>query len=131
MAIFGGTALAEVEPLDSFFSLVTFFPGLAVTWRRLYDTGRSGWWFGGPILALIPLGALLGFLLVSIGAVDLERLELVDDMTGGRWIPLAIFAIFIIVWLIVILAFTIQNSEFGPNKYGENPKGEGNASVFD
>lgn len=26
-------------------SLATVVPSLAVLWRRLHDTGRSGWWF--------------------------------------------------------------------------------------
>lgn len=31
-------------PLSSIFSLLIFLPGLAVSFRRLHDTGRSGWW---------------------------------------------------------------------------------------
>lgn len=39
--------------------LVTFLPGLAVTVRRLHDSGRSGW---NVLVALIPLiGAILVF----------------------------------------------------------------------
>jgi uncharacterized membrane protein YhaH (DUF805 family) len=34
----------------------TFLPSLAVSVRRLHDTGRSGWW---TLLALIPLGGLV------------------------------------------------------------------------
>lgn len=41
----------------SFFSLIVLIPGLAVTWRRLHDTGRSGAWY---LILLIPLvGAVL------------------------------------------------------------------------
>ncbi|HKJ87268.1 MAG TPA: DUF805 domain-containing protein [Gammaproteobacteria bacterium] len=32
--------------------LILFLPGLAVSVRRLHDTGRSGWWL---LLSLIPL----------------------------------------------------------------------------
>ncbi|WP_391207646.1 DUF805 domain-containing protein [Psychrobacillus sp. L4] len=38
--------------LTGLYSLVTLLPALAVTVRRLHDTGRSGWWF---LLNLIPL----------------------------------------------------------------------------
>ncbi len=34
------------------FSLAVLVPGLAVAWRRLHDTGRSGTWY---LLNLIPL----------------------------------------------------------------------------
>jgi len=37
--------------LGSLYGLAIFVPSLAVLWRRLHDTSRSGWWF---LLALIP-----------------------------------------------------------------------------
>lgn len=37
--------------LVSIYVLAMFIPGLAVTVRRLHDTGRSGWWF---LVAFIP-----------------------------------------------------------------------------
>lgn len=40
------------------FSIATFIPTLAVTWRRLHDTNRTGaWWFFGfiPLLGWIVL----------------------------------------------------------------------------
>ncbi|HEX8494176.1 MAG TPA: DUF805 domain-containing protein [Pyrinomonadaceae bacterium] len=38
-------------PLGGIYTLAVFIPGLAVTVRRLHDTGRSGWWF---LIALVP-----------------------------------------------------------------------------
>ena len=38
--------------LSTLFGLVTIIPSLAVTWRRLHDTGRAGGWF---FICLIPL----------------------------------------------------------------------------
>jgi uncharacterized membrane protein YhaH (DUF805 family) len=37
-------------------TLALLLPNLAVTARRLHDTGRSGWWM---LLSLIPLGGLV------------------------------------------------------------------------
>ena len=34
----------DFSPINSLFSLATFMPSLAVAFRRLHDTGRSGWW---------------------------------------------------------------------------------------
>ena len=34
----------EQGALGTLFSLLTFFPSIAVGARRLHDTGRSGWW---------------------------------------------------------------------------------------
>lgn len=43
--------------LSGIYSLAVLIPSLAVSFRRLHDTGRSGWWI---LLVLIPiLGALV------------------------------------------------------------------------
>lgn len=39
-------------------SLAALLPSIAVTVRRLHDTGRSGWWM---MIFLIPLLGLVGF----------------------------------------------------------------------
>ena len=39
-----GTTVAEAGILSSIYSLAVLIPGLAVSVRRLHDTGRSGWW---------------------------------------------------------------------------------------
>lgn len=38
--------------LSGIFSLAILFPSVAVTVRRLHDTGRSGWWF---LIAFVPI----------------------------------------------------------------------------
>lgn len=50
---------SKVGLLGPIFALVVFLPGVAVSVRRLHDTGHAGWWvllnlfpFGGPILFL-------------------------------------------------------------------------------
>ncbi len=47
---------------EGIYNLIAFVPGLAVTVRRLHDTGRSGWWC---FINLIPLiGNIWFFILV-------------------------------------------------------------------
>ena len=76
---FAGLELAEdVGILSTLFSLILIIPSLSVTFRRLHDTGKSGWWI---LISLIP----------------------------------------IIGW-IVLLVFTVQDSENGVNRFGSNPK---------
>lgn len=65
--------------LSGIYTLVVLLPGLAVSARRLHDTGRSGWWL---LFGLIPI-------------------------VGG----------------IVLLIFTLSDSEPDANKWGPNPKG--------
>jgi uncharacterized membrane protein YhaH (DUF805 family) len=45
----GGTAVLVIEAV---WGLVTIVPSLALAWRRLHDTNRSGAWY---LLVLIPL----------------------------------------------------------------------------
>ena len=43
--------------LASLWSLALLIPGLAVTWRRLHDIGKSGWWslLGCNLIGMIVL----------------------------------------------------------------------------
>lgn len=48
--------------LSGIYSLAVFIPGLAVTVRRLHDTGRSGWWILIELVPIIGAIVLLVFL---------------------------------------------------------------------
>ncbi len=53
-----GAVPSVPDTITGVFSLATFIPTVAVTWRRLHDTNRTGaWWFFGfiPILGWIVL----------------------------------------------------------------------------
>lgn len=55
--------------LSGLYSLAVLIPSLAVTVRRLHDTGRTGWWL---LIGLIPL----------IGAIVLLVFMLLDSQPG-------------------------------------------------
>ena len=53
------------------FALILFVPALAVTARRLHDTGRSGWW---QLTAYIPyIGIIAGIILIVIFCTEGEK----------------------------------------------------------
>ncbi len=56
--------------LASLYTLAVFLPSLAVSVRRLHDTGRSGWWL---LISLVPI----------IGAIVL-LVFLVQDSDAGE-----------------------------------------------
>ena len=87
--------------------LAILVPMIAVTVRRLHDTGKSGFW-----VFLYIGGSLLG----SVANMYQTANPIVAMVL--LFIALAITIVFL-VWM-----FT--NSEYGPNQYGSNPKGEGN-----
>lgn len=57
--------------LSGLYSLAVLIPSLAVTVRRLHDTGRTGWWL---LIGLIPL----------IGALVLLVFMLLDSQPGDN-----------------------------------------------
>jgi uncharacterized membrane protein YhaH (DUF805 family) len=63
----GSSTDSNTGPLAALVSLVTFLPSIAVTVRRLHDTGRSGWWYLWFFLAFIVLTVMLVF---GLGAGD-------------------------------------------------------------
>ena len=55
-------AAQAADGLSALYSLAAFLPGLAVTCRRLHDTGRSGWWFLLVFLPIVGYIVLIVFL---------------------------------------------------------------------
>ena len=51
-ALISMTGLAVLAIIPLLYSLAVLIPGFAVFFRRLHDTGRSGWWW---LLAFIPI----------------------------------------------------------------------------
>jgi uncharacterized membrane protein YhaH (DUF805 family) len=51
---------SKIGVLGTIFNLATLVPSLAVFFRRLHDTGRSGWWW---LIVLIPI---LGWIVLLI-----------------------------------------------------------------
>ena len=66
-------------PLSSILTLALFLPTLSVAFRRLHDTGRSGWWIGGFYIAIFAGVAVFLSLAFSVG-VDGS-----DGATAGTW----------------------------------------------
>lgn len=59
-----GQGGGSVSGLATLFALATVIPTLAVTWRRLHDTDRSGGWF---FIQLVPLvGWIILFVFVVL-----------------------------------------------------------------
>ncbi len=89
------------------FYMAMLIPSVAVTVRRLHDIGKSGYWaffvFSGSILYFI------------------SKMLQVTNLAFSLVLALVCMAI-----AIISLVWMFTNSQYGPNKYGPNPKGEGN-----
>ena len=49
-------ASLSLGTLETVYGLIVMIPGMAVSVRRLHDTGRSGWWL---VISLIPIIGIL------------------------------------------------------------------------
>ena len=97
--IIGRPGVAILGLLEVLYSLATILPGLAVTVRRLHDTGRSGWWV---LLFVVPSALLVLFAFMC---------------QDSWWVLFCVASV-----MLVPLVFMCQNSQPGENKYGSNPK---------
>lgn len=102
--------------------LALLLPTLAVTVRRLHDTGRRGWWMWLP---LPPLLITVGLAFAALFAFLLSYFDDSVDLTSAvvpTLVAMAVFGLAALgtsVWLLLMLC---QDSTPGPNRYGPSPK---------
>ena len=71
ISIFIGIQMPFFFAVAAIFALILFVPTLAVTARRLHDTGRSGWW---QLTAYIPyVGIIASIFLIVIWCTEGEK----------------------------------------------------------
>ena len=54
-ALLGGVSSEDQSVLVNIYQLAILIPSISVSWRRMHDTDRSGWWSLVPIISLIYL----------------------------------------------------------------------------
>ena len=111
----------DIQIFSSLFGLAVLLPGLAVTARRLHDTGRSGWW---------QLAWYVAFLLWAILIAVLAFLAtmFVDEGDVG----MGVIVLFLVGTLIILAAgvglvvlpiwWMVKRGQAGPNQHGPDPR---------
>ena len=105
-------SMNALDTLDSLISLALLIPTFAVTFRRLYDIDRSGWWQFLPVTSAVP--AIVAF--TASGAFD-------NAITLPFIAATAVLTILLIVWL-------IRPGDAHPNRFGDDPLHRSDAEVF-
>ncbi len=100
-AIFGSNMLLG---LNGLFGLLTAVPQFAVSWRRLHDTGRPGWFNLLPLVPLVPLFANTQFAKPLLDQTDQVILFYTSVFFGA-----------------VILIWLVLPTKSGPNRFGQEP----------
>ncbi len=97
--------------ITSVWSLVNIIPGLAISFRRLHDTNRSGWLLFVPY-AIIG-SAIAGIIFVAISGTDAEK------VISGLITVIFLLGIVLTVYYIVLLVFFCSKSVNEGNRYGD------------
>ncbi len=115
------------SPFSTIYSLAILLPNLAVTARRLHDTGKSGWWqlvwFAIAILAVIPVivGVLVGLSGLLTGGADWG-----EWWAAISWAPIVVgILVTLLVWIGLLawwLVWMVKQGRPGPNHYGPDPR---------
>jgi uncharacterized membrane protein YhaH (DUF805 family) len=106
---------------------------IPLAFRRLHDTGRSGWWWGG---CAILQGIMCLVLLFDLAIYFLKTISMMHDSYdvgsyeeysyNGFFFPFMlkylIFFVLILIYKIVLLVYYCTDSEPFENIYGESPK---------
>ncbi len=85
--------------LNGLFGLLTFLPQLAVSWRRMHDTGRPGW------LNLLPVAPIV----------------LLFTIDSGDPAPKLVLMFMSVVVMIAVLVWLVHPSQTMPNRFGPEP----------
>lgn len=104
--------------------------GVSMLFRRLHDTGRSGWWWGAQtcigLIAAVLFFSAIDFHAYTAAAASGEISKMMrvlsDGMSGGTGILALLLYLANTGLSIAIFVFTLFDSQPEPNKYGESPK---------
>ena len=108
------------HPVQGIVGLIVFFPHLAVAFRRMHDTGRSGLYALLPILLILGAGAVLVF---GIGLASHfqhgGRLDIL--FTRATLLIVLPTLLVLVVSPLLVLWWLTRPSQPGTNQYGPNP----------
>ena len=91
-----------------------FLPQMAVSWRRLHDADRSGWWIGGGILAgIVFYGIMIAVIFGTVTSTEFNAEPPIAFIAFSGIFGLAGFA-----YAITLLVFYVSRGTLGPNRFG-------------
>ncbi|GGH38649.1 Uncharacterized membrane protein YhaH, DUF805 family [Cribrihabitans marinus] len=113
-------AASSPRPIQSIVSLIVFLPHLAVAWRRMHDTGRSGLYALFPILLMIGAGLVLVF---GIGLASHFQHGGSLDLLFTRATLIVLIPTLVVLFLspLLVIWWLTRPSQPGTNEYGPNP----------
>ena len=103
-------------------SIVIMFFGLAVTVRRLHDTGKSGWW----VLISYALHAGYSYYVITSPLITQllvsSNMNKVIEKNMGELMMFSGLSFLTAIVALLVIIFCLLDSTPSPNQYGESPK---------
>lgn len=92
---------------------------IPLTFRRLHDTGRSGWWWGAG--AIIKGSLIVCFLYETFSIMVLHEntMSATPEKLIAKYL---LWALLVLAWKVVLLIFLCTDSDVYENDYGESTK---------
>ena len=106
--------LGGIPLLGGLYALGTVIPRFALYVRRMHDTGRSAWWLLLIFITTILSAPFILYLLDSFSPLGLVWFGVPALIPLSALIPLIV--------LMILILFTVQDSQPDENAYGPNPK---------
>ncbi len=132
-------SILSLGSLNSLAGLLLLLPSLAVSVRRLHDTGRSGWHvFWSNVIPFIGLMLVVFALIAVLGAAAVMQMTMAHETMSAAQMPelpefsrmaFGVLVVGVLTLLVgsiyisyVYLVAFFFDSEKGTNKYGPSPK---------
>ena len=95
---------------------------IPLTFRRLHDTGRSGWWWGGCAIlqGIVIVLFVYDMIMAYLNADNMYGYG--DDIMWAFLLKYSLLSLLIVIYKIVLIVFYCIDSEPDENIYGESPK---------
>lgn len=112
-------------------SLYISIASISLCFRRLHDTGHSGWLVGANIIVgLLGLGVVLSAIFGNISSIDAlddpsYLAEVITSSLEENATPILVGGLLLVLTGIIeliIFVFCLFDSSYEANKYGESPK---------
>ena len=111
--------------ISNLYSLAVFLPGLAVSVRRLHDIGKSGKLLLLVYVAIIVLTIVMVVSGLSVFMSAMNPSGINPSSMGALGMGFFIPLILILAMFIYMLVLFFTNGDSGSNKYGPDPKVDG------
>ncbi|MDI7774896.1 DUF805 domain-containing protein [Asticcacaulis sp. EMRT-3] len=118
---------------------ILLIPDIAVSVRRMHDIDRTGWWILFPALITLIVSVIYFAVRGSEFLAEMQALRDLSQMSDPQILVSALLALMVpLMWVviptllakIVTLVFRCTDGTPGPNRFGRDPKGRGEAGVF-